>query len=337
VRAVASAAARHLTGGVGAAFLLEIGGDCLCTDETSGRPLWPGRRFPLGDGVTGWVIRNRRSATIDDVRADSRVRSDPYPETFVRGLALVPLAPPAPAGVIAVYWDAPHRTSARELSLLRGLADSSTVALAGLRTPLALDSARLEVLDRLALAAEYRDDGSHAHTARVARSARVLAERLGLPPGEAAVIGRAAPLHDLGKLAVPEAILLKPGRLTVSEFSQIQAHTTAGAAILSGSRSAVLRRAEEIALTHHEHWDGHGYPGGLRGEAIPLSGRIVALADVFDALTHARPYKSAWSSRSALAEIRRLRGRQFDPALVDAFLEARPERLVEPIDFPLAS
>jgi hypothetical protein len=331
---VASAAARYLTGSDGASFLLEVGEECLCVEENTSAPVWRTRHFPMSDGITGWVVRNRRPVTIEDIRSDSRVRADPYEAAFVRGVALVPLAPPAPAGAIGAFWGHPHATSQRELALLRGLAESTAVALESVRARAELEQARLDVLDRLALAAEYRDDGTRAHTARVARTALLLAEALGISPDEAAVIGQAAPLHDVGKLAVPESILLKPGRLTEAEFVQIKAHTTAGAAILAGSTSAVLRRAEEIALTHHEHWDGNGYPAGLRADAIPISGRIVALSDVFDALTHARPYKSAWSAREATAEIRRLRARQFDPRVVDAFLAVHPDHLVEPLGLP---
>jgi putative two-component system response regulator len=138
-------------------------------------------------------------------------------------------------------------------------------------------------------------------------------------------------LHDLGKLAVSDAVLRKPGKLTAAEFEQIKGHAAAGAAILSGSTSAVLCLAQEIALSHHEWWDGSGYPAGLGGDAIPLSGRIVALADVYDALTHARPYKRAWSAARAAAEIQRLSGRQFDPAVVDAFGSLHPRELVGPL------
>src|SRR5207302_8822188 len=138
------------------------------------------------------------------------------------------------------------------------------------------------------------------------------------------LIYKAAPLHDVGKLAIPEALLLKPGRLTRAEFEQVKRHTTTGADILAGSPSAVIRVAEEIARTHHEWWDGSGYPAGLAGEEIPLAGRIVALADVFDALTHARPYKHAWPIAKSVAEIERLAGRQFDPRLVVAFLALDP-------------
>ena len=160
-----------------------------------------------------------------------------------------------------------------------------------------LEAARLETLQRLALAAEYRDDETHQHTERVGSTAASLAEQLGLTDDEVALIRLAAPLHDVGKLAVPDGILLKPGKLTTDEFRKMQAHVPAGASLLAGSSSRVLQLAAEIALTHHERWDGTGYPNKLQGEAIPISGRIVAVADVFDALTHARPYKVAGPSK----------------------------------------
>lgn len=182
-----------------------------------------------------------------------------------------------------------------------------------------LEQSRLEMLERLALAAEYRDDDTQEHAWRIGRICALLALELDLSADEAQLIGRAAPLHDLGKIGIADAILLKPGKLTDQEFAVIKTHAVIGAEILAGSHSPLLRLAEQIALTHHERWDGRGYPAGLRGEQIPLAGRIVAVADVFDALTHERPYKQAWSLSAAVNEILEQAGRQFDPRVVAAF------------------
>ena len=183
-----------------------------------------------------------------------------------------------------------------------------------------LGASQIETLERLAIAGEYRDDDTGHHTRRVGDIAARLATALGLPPDRAELFRRAAPLHDLGKIGIPDSILLKPGKLTPEEFEVLKGHTAIGAAILSGSQSPLLQLAEEIALSHHERWDGTGYPYGLAGESIPLAGRIVTICDVFDALTHERPYKEAWPIEEAIKEIQRQHGKQFDPAIADAFL-----------------
>lgn len=182
-----------------------------------------------------------------------------------------------------------------------------------------LEAAQIEIIERLARAAEFRDDNTGQHTERVGQMAALLARELGLADSEVSLIRRAAPLHDVGKIGIPDSILLKLGKLTPAEFELVKTHTTIGARILSGSRFALLRMAEEIAFSHHEQWDGRGY-AGLAGDQIPLAGRIVTVADVFDALTQKRPYKAAWPVEEAVAEIERQRGRQFDPNVVDAFL-----------------
>ncbi len=192
----------------------------------------------------------------------------------------------------------------------------------------ALENAQLETLQRLALAAEYRDDDTGLHTKRVGIIARYIAHAMGLPEAQVELIFRAAPLHDVGKIGITDAILLNPGKLTEEKFAIMKQHTVIGAEMLSGSTSPWLQLAEEIALSHHERWDGQGYPHQLSGEDIPLVGRIVAVADVFDALTHARPYKKAWSVASAAAEIAAQSGKQFDERVVQAFMTLSLETLI---------
>ncbi|SMB78420.1 response regulator [Deinococcus hopiensis] len=184
-----------------------------------------------------------------------------------------------------------------------------------------------EVLSRLATAAEYRDDDTGEHTWRVAAVAASLARELGWADSQVELLQQAARLHDVGKVGIPDAILLKPGRLTQEEFTVMKSHAAIGGRIMSNGSSPMLQLAQEIACSHHERWDGSGYPNGLAGEAIPVSGRIVAVADVYDALTNERPYKQAWSHGDALAEIQNQAGRQFDPQVVELFLRimARPE------------
>ncbi len=183
-----------------------------------------------------------------------------------------------------------------------------------------LEEAQLEILERLALAAEYRDDCTGRHTRRVGEMAALLASTAGLTADHVELIRRAAPLHDIGKIGIPDGILLKPSKLTPAEYVHIKAHTDIGRIILSGSRFPILRTAERIALYHHERWDGAGYYH-LKGPAIPIEARIVSVVDVFDVITHARPYKAAATIEQAIELIREEREKQFDPALADAFCE----------------
>lgn len=184
-----------------------------------------------------------------------------------------------------------------------------------------LEQAKNEILQLLGRASEFRDDMTGEHTKRVGKIAGLIAERLGLPEERVDLIRKAAPLHDLGKMGIPDEILLKPGRLEPHEFAKMQTHTTIGAQILEGSRFSVLKMARLIAQGHHEKWDGTGYPEGLKGEEIPLEARIVAIADFYDALTHKRTYKEAWTAEEALAEIMNQQGKHFDPDIVDVFVE----------------
>lgn len=197
-----------------------------------------------------------------------------------------------------------------------------------------LDEARIEILERLALAAEFRDDGTHQHAQRVGRTAALLAWRLGWSEEKVELMRRAATLHDVGKLGIPDALLLKPAALTPAEYDAVKEHVHIGRRILSGSRSPLLRLAEEIAMTHHERWDGTGYPHGLVGAGISIWGRLVAVADTFDAVAHSRPYKDARPVGEAVAEIMRLSGECFDPEVVEAFAGLDHEALLGPITNP---
>lgn len=183
-----------------------------------------------------------------------------------------------------------------------------------------LRQSELDTVECLAKAAEFRDDDTGHHTQRVGSTAAAIAYLLGMEPAHTELIRLSAPLHDIGKIGIPDGILLKPGRLTPEEFSSMQSHADIGSQILARHHTPLLKLASKIALTHHERWDGSGYPNKLTGDQTPIEGRIVAVADVFDALTHERPYKEAWPRERALAEIASQSGRQFDPAVVETFL-----------------
>lgn len=183
-----------------------------------------------------------------------------------------------------------------------------------------LEEAQTEIVTRLAIAAEYRDDDTGTHTRRVGRNAAAIGYAMGFPERDLKVLFTAARLHDVGKIGIPDSVLLKSGRLGVDEMELMRRHTIIGARILSGGGSRLLQLAENISLSHHERWDGKGYPHGLAQDDIPMAARIVAVSDVLDALTHARPYKPAWPVTEALAEIESQSGRQFDPDAVTACL-----------------
>ncbi|MDX1320884.1 MAG: response regulator [Oceanospirillum sp.] len=183
-----------------------------------------------------------------------------------------------------------------------------------------LNETRLQVVRRLGRAAEYRDNETGLHIVRMSKISRLLGEAMGMDEYQCDLLLNASPMHDIGKIGIPDQILLKPGKFAPEEWEIMKQHAQMGADILEGEDSDLLSMARDIALTHHEKWDGSGYPNGLKGEDIPLVGRICAIADVFDALTSERPYKKAWSVEDALKLIEENRGTHFDPALVDAFM-----------------
>jgi putative two-component system response regulator len=184
-----------------------------------------------------------------------------------------------------------------------------------------LEASEHETALCLSVAGEYRDDDTGQHTQRVGATAAVLARHSGLLLYSVDLISQAAPLHDVGKIGIPDSILLKPAKLTPEEFEAMKAHCWIGWGILSRHHTPLLQLAASIAISHHERWDGSGYPHGLGGEGIPVEGRLVAIVDVFDALTHKRHYKEAWPVEQAVAEIQSQAGLHFDPQLVNLFVK----------------
>jgi putative two-component system response regulator len=186
---------------------------------------------------------------------------------------------------------------------------------------------RLQVVQRLGMAAEYRDEETGSHILRMSHMSTLLARAIGWSEADCELILNASPMHDIGKIGIPDAILLKPGKFEPHEWEIMKTHASIGGKLLEGDDSDLMRMAREIALTHHEKWDGSGYPNALAGETIPQSGRITALADVFDALTSERPYKKAWTIEAAVDLIKENSGKHFDPELVIVFLQELPRIL----------
>jgi len=183
-----------------------------------------------------------------------------------------------------------------------------------------LKGAYLDTIQRLVLAAEYKDEDTGDHIVRMSRYSALIAEKLDLSPQEFQDILYAAPMHDVGKIGIPDNILMKPGKLTDEEFDFMKTHTTIGAKILANSRAEIIQLAQQISISHHEKWNGKGYPQGRSGDKIPLVGRIVGIADVFDALTSKRPYKDPYPIEVALGIIKKERGEHFDPDVTEVFL-----------------
>jgi len=245
-------------------------------------------------------------------------------------------ANPATASVPVIFVTALTETADEVEGFEAGAVDyitkpvSPPVVRARVRTHLSLVSmeelraSRLEIVQRLGLASEYKDNETGLHVIRMSHFSRILGIAAGMNEREADDLLHAAPMHDVGKIGIPDRILQKPGPLDADEWKIMQSHVTIGAEIIGEHAGGMLALARQIALTHHEKFDGSGYPNGLAGEAIPLAGRIVAIADVFDALTSVRPYKKAWTEEEAVDFLREQKGRHFDPHLVDLFAAQMP-------------
>ena len=248
-------------------------------------------------------------------------------------------ADPATAGIPVIFITALNDSQDETAGFDVGGVDyltkpvSPPVVRARVRTHLSLvrmeelRETRLQIVQRLGRAAEYKDNETGLHVIRMSHFSQLLALAAGCSPAWAEDLLNAAPMHDVGKIGIPDAVLRKPGPLDADEWATMRRHPEIGAEIIGEHPSGVLQLAREIALAHHEKWDGSGYPRGLAGEAIPLSARIVAIADVFDALTTRRPYKEPWPVQDALDHIAAQAGKHFDPALVALFAPLLPQLL----------
>jgi diguanylate cyclase (GGDEF)-like protein len=310
-----------------------------------------GYRLRRGEGLAGLVWASGRADTVESYRAWDR-RVPDLDSKQIGALTGVPLLSEGQVvGVIGLaYMDDTRTFGSAELEVLERFARLASLALRNARlydaakrelaererteeelqeaiahlrrSELELQLSREEMIRRLSYAAEFRDATTGSHIERMARFCFVLAHRLGLEEDRCELIRIASPLHDVGKIGIPDRVLLKPGPLTPEERREVQRHPEIGHAILAGSGSPLLELAATIALTHHERFDGSGYPRGLRGEAIPLEGRIASVADVFDALTSDRPYRPAFPPEVAVAMLVEGRGTQFDPLVLDLFLDS---------------
>lgn len=334
---------RSLVGADGITFVLRDNDKCFYADEDAISPLWKGQRFPLQACISGWAMLHGETVIIEDIYADNRIPHAAYRPTFVKSLVMVPVRRDDPVAAIGAYWAEQKLPMPHQVAALRRIADGAAVALTNVSLFQALETARDEAVrakDAIILAmaslAEVRDNETGNHIFRTQHYVRSLAHAARTHfPGElddtmVELMFKSAPLHDIGKVGVPDSILLKPGKLDRGEYEIMQTHAEMGRRAIAAAEkcmgpSTFLRLAKDIAYTHHERWDGHGYPQGLSGADIPLAGRLMAVADVYDALVSKRVYKSAMPHGEAVALIAEEAGKHFDPHLVDIFLTVADE------------
>ncbi|OJU05941.1 MAG: hypothetical protein BGN83_01605 [Rhizobium sp. 63-7] len=334
--------ARALVGADGITFVLREDDKCFYADEDAISPLWKGQRFPVETCISGWAMINRQVVIIEDIYADDRIPHAAYRPTFVKSLTMVPVRMDDPVAAIGAYWARRHVPTNEQLRRLKRIANSAAVALTNVSLLDALIASREEavrakdaIIFAMASLAEVRDNETGNHIYRTQHYVRALAEAARplfpelLDDAMIELIFKSAPLHDIGKIGVPDKILLKPGKLDAEEYAIMQTHAELGRRAIEAAEkrlgaSTFLAVAKEIAFTHHERWDGSGYPQGLSKIDIPLSGRLMAIADVYDALVSERVYKKAIPHMEAVALIRSEKGKHFDPVLVDLFEATAP-------------
>ncbi|RYE59950.1 MAG: HD domain-containing protein [Hyphomicrobiales bacterium] len=343
IMAIVREYARPLVGADGITFVLRDGDQCHYADEDAISPLWKGQRFPATSCISGWAMMNRQLVVIENIYADDRIPHAAYRPTFVKSLVMVPVRIDDPVAAIGAYWARQRQPTDDELRILQRIANSAAVAMTNVALLEELVTSREEairakdaIIFAMASLAEVRDNETGNHLHRTQHYVRALAEAARstfpdhLNDTTIELIFKSAPLHDIGKIGVPDKILLKPGKLDPEEFEIMRGHAELGRRAIDAAEkqlgtSTFLAVAKEIAHTHHEKWNGSGYPQGLVGTAIPLSGRLMAIADVYDALVSGRAYKEPIPHAKAVRIIAAERGKHFDPALVDVFLKAAPK------------
>ncbi len=345
IMAAVRRSARSLLQADGVTFVLLDNGNCYYADEDAVSPLWKGQRFPADRCISGWAMSHRETVVINNIYDDERVPFAAYRPTFVKSLIMAPVRQEDPVGAIGAYWAKPGPPPPEAVYMLQRIANSAAVAMTNVSLINSLAAAQEEAArarDAMILAmaslAETRDHETGDHIRRTQHYVRALAEasqRHGAYPDELSdevvdLLYKSAPLHDIGKVGIPDNILLKPGKLEPDEYEVMKTHAELGRAAIAtaerhmGSTTPFLKLAKEIAHSHHEKWDGTGYPRGLKGDEIPLCGRIMAIADVYDALVSERIYKPALSHDQAVDIIVKESGRHFDPQLVEVFTDIAP-------------
>jgi putative two-component system response regulator len=342
IMSLVRAEARSLVGADGVTFVLRKGQECFYADEDAITPLWKGQYFPAETCISGWAMERREVVLIEDIYADDRIPHAAYRPTFVKSLAMVPVRMEDPVAAIGAYWSRRYQPSFEQLNCLQRIANSTAVAMTNVALLEDLVTSREEairakeaIIFAMAALAEVRDNETGNHINRTQHYVRILAEAARecfadqLDDATIDLIYKSAPLHDIGKIGVPDKILLKPGKLDREEFAIMQTHAELGRRTIETAErrlgaSTFLTLAKEIAYTHHEKWDGSGYPRGLAGGEIPLSGRLMAIADVYDALVSERVYKSAIPHKEAVDLIVSESGRHFDPQLIQIFTTVAP-------------
>ncbi|MDE2292295.1 MAG: GAF domain-containing protein [Elusimicrobia bacterium] len=285
-------------------------------------------RIPIGQGIAGFVAKTGSAVNIRDAYRDTRFTQDfdritGYQTKTVLAIPLKDREGKA-LGVFEVLNKAKGAFNEEDEGFLRILATIAASSIENAKLYENLRKSHLETIYRMAMVAEYRDQQDTAsHLRRISKYTGLVAAELGLALDLVEDLRYASPLHDIGKVAIPDSILLKPGKLTPDEYEEMKKHPVYGGRMLENAESRLLKLARNIALSHHEHWDGTGYPYGLKGEEIPMEARIVSVVDVFDALTTRRVYKGAWSAEDTFRYMHEQSGRLFDPKVIDAFVRCR--------------